>query len=160
MKRSTASIAPSSPPFDREDIHALVGELDDIIDATDAVAKRFNLYHIKSLAPEFKKQCENLVAATIALREAVHCLRKSYKLSNMQEKLIELHRCENQGDDTNHAAMSRLFEGGVEPLEVIKWKNIFDLIEEAINGCEGRRQYARAHCAEERVTAGRVPKHH
>jgi predicted phosphate transport protein (TIGR00153 family) len=123
-------------PFDREDIHALVGELDNIIDAVDALAKRFNLYHVKEMAPEFKKQADNLVSATVALRDAVHRLRKSSKLQDMQDKLIELHRWENQGDDTNHAAMSRLFEGGVEPLDVIKWKNIFDLIEDAIDGCE------------------------
>jgi len=123
-------------PFDREDIHTLVGELDDIVDASDALGKRFNLYHIKTLAPEFKKQCENLIGATIALREAVHLLRKSRKLSDLHDKLVEIHRWENLGDDTNHAAMSRLFEGGVEPLEVIKWKNIFDLIEDAIDGCE------------------------
>lgn len=123
-------------PFDREDIHTLVGELDDIVDASDALGKRINLYHIKTLAPEFKKQCDNLVGATIALREAVHLLRKSRKLSDLHDKLVEIHRWENLGDDTNHAAMSRLFEGGVEPLEVIKWKNIFDLIEDAIDGCE------------------------
>lgn len=123
-------------PFDREDIHALVGELDNIVDAVDALAKRFNLYHVKEMAPEFKKQADNLVAATVALRDAVHRLRKSRKLHDMQDKLIDLHHWENQGDDTNHAAMSRLFEGGVNPLDVIKWKNIFDLIEDAIDGCE------------------------
>jgi predicted phosphate transport protein (TIGR00153 family) len=123
-------------PFDREDIHALVGELDDIVDAVDALAKRFGLYHITDLAPEFKKQAETLLQATIALRSAVHKLRKSSKLQNLSDDLKELHRVENEGDDTNHAAMSRLFEGGVEPLDVIKWKNIFDLIEDAIDGCE------------------------
>lgn len=123
-------------PFDREDIHALTGELDDIIDAIDALAKRFPLYHVKDIAPEFKKQAETLVKATIALREAVHRLRKSRKLSDLNDKLIEIHMLENQGDDTNHAAMSRLFQGGMDPLEVIKWKNIFDLVEDAIDDCE------------------------
>ena len=123
-------------PFDREDIHTLIGELDNIIDAVDALAKRFRLYHIKDMAPEFKKQTENLCAATMALRDAIYRLRKSRKLQDMQDKLIELHRWENVGDDTNHAAMSRLFEGSVDPLDVIKWKNIFDLIEDAIDGCE------------------------
>lgn len=123
-------------PFDREDIHALVGELDNIVDAVDALAKRFHLYHIHDLAPEFKKQTENLASATLALRDAVYRLRKSTKLNDIKDKLIELHRWENAGDDTNHAAMSRLFEGSTEALDVIKWKNIFDLIEDAIDGCE------------------------
>lgn len=123
-------------PFDREDIHSLVGELDDIIDAVDALAKRFNLYHIKIMAPEMLKQADNLVGATVALRDAVHRLRSTRKLNSYHDKLMELHRWENVGDDTNHAAMSRLFSGGTETLEVIKWKNIFDLIEDAIDFCE------------------------
>ena len=123
-------------PFDREDIHALVGELDNIVDASDALAKRFNLFHIKEMAPEFKKQTENLVGATMALRDAVYQLRKTRKLHDLQAKLIELHQWENTGDDTNHAAMSRIFDGQIDALNVLKWKNIFDLIEEAINGCE------------------------
>lgn len=123
-------------PFDREDIHALVGGLDDIIDAVDALAKRFKLYHIKQMAPEFQKQTQTLVEATVALRDAVHKLRKSRKLHDLQDRLIQIHHMENQGDDTNHAALSRLFSGEVDTLEVIKWKNVFDLIEEAIDGCE------------------------
>jgi predicted phosphate transport protein (TIGR00153 family) len=123
-------------PFDREDIHALVGELDDIVDAVDALAKRFHLYHVKTIAPEFVQQTEVLVKATAALHEAVCRLRKSRKLSELTDKLIEIHRLENVGDENNHRAMSRLFEGGVEALEVIKWKGLLDLIEDAIDGCE------------------------
>ena len=123
-------------PFDREDIHTLVGELDDIVDMVDALAKRFNLYHIKHMEPYFQKQTEVLLQATIALNEAVHRLRKSRKLSDLSDKLIEIHRLENLGDDNNHAAVSKLFEGGTEPLEVIKWKGLYDLIEDAIDGCE------------------------
>lgn len=123
-------------PFDREDIHALIGELDDIIDAVDALAKRFALYHVTQMEPEFKKQTETLVAATLALRDAVYRLRKTRKLTDLQDKLIDLHRWENIGDDTNHAALSRLFEGKMEALNVFKWKSIFDMIEDAIDGCE------------------------
>ncbi len=123
-------------PFDREDIHALVGELDDIVDAVDALAKRFTLYHIKHMDPAFIKQTEVLVQASVALSEAVHRLRKSRKLSELSDKLIEIHHLENMGDDNNHAAVSKLFEGGTEPLEVIKWKGLYDLIEGAIDDCE------------------------
>lgn len=123
-------------PFDREDIHALVRELDKIVDAADALAKRFKLYHIKAMAPEFIKQTETLVLAAAALYEAVSRLRRTRKLSELSDKLIEIHRLESLGDESNHAAMSRLFEGSVEPLEVIKWKGLLDLIEDAIDGCE------------------------
>src|SRR5512138_3126985 len=79
-------------PFDREDIHTLVGELDDIIDGIDALAKRFPLYHVKSVETTFQKQTDVLVQATIAVSDAVHRLRKSRKLSELSDRLIEIHR--------------------------------------------------------------------
>lgn len=123
-------------PFDREDIHALVGELDDIIDAVDALAKRFPLFHVKQMEPMFLKQADVLVGAAVTLEEAVSRLRKSRKLSELSDALIEIHHKESLGDDNHHAAMSRLFQGDVDPLEVIKWKELYDLIEDAIDGCE------------------------
>ena len=123
-------------PFDREDIHTLIGEMDDIVDNIDALAKRFPLFHVSSMEPEFQKQADILVEAAVALAEAVHRLRKSRKLSELSDKLIEIHHKESLGDDNHHAAMSRLFQGGIEPLDVIKWKELYDYIEEAIDGCE------------------------
>lgn len=123
-------------PFDREDIHTLVGELDDIVDMIDALAKRFPLYHVKSMEPAFIRQTDVLVEATLAVRDAVHRLRKSRKLSELSDRLIEIHRLENIGDENNHAAVSRLFDGNTSPLDVMKWKEFYDLIEDAIDGCE------------------------
>jgi predicted phosphate transport protein (TIGR00153 family) len=123
-------------PFDREDIHELVGELDDIIDAIDALAKRFPLFHIKAIDPQFFAQTNVLVAATKAVNDAVSRLRKSRKLSELSDKLIEIHSHESKGDDNHHAAMSTLFSGGTDTLEVLKWKELFDYIENAIDGCE------------------------
>jgi len=123
-------------PFDREDIHTLVNELDNVVDMVDALAKRFTLYNIKAMEPVFVKQCEVLVRATATLSEAVHRLRKSRKLSELSEKLIEIHRLESEGDDNHHSAISKLFGGTVEPLEVMKWKELYDYVENAIDGCE------------------------
>jgi predicted phosphate transport protein (TIGR00153 family) len=123
-------------PFDREDIHTLVNELDNVVDMVDALAKRFTLYNIKAMEPVFVKQCEVLVRATATLSEAVHRLRKSRKLSELSDKLIEIHRLESEGDDNHHSAISKLFGGTVEPLEVMKWKELYDYIENAIDGCE------------------------
>jgi uncharacterized protein Yka (UPF0111/DUF47 family) len=123
-------------PFDREDIHALIGGLDDIIDDVDALAKRFPLFHIKTMEPGFEKQTEVLVQATVVLSDAVHRLRKSRKLSELSDALIELHHKESIGDDNHHAAMSRLFAGDIAPLDVIKWKELYDLVENAIDACE------------------------
>ena len=123
-------------PFDREDIHDLVGELDDIIDSVDALAKRFPLFHIRQMEPIFLKQADVLVQATATLDEAVHRLRKSRKLSELSDALIEIHHKESVGDDNHHAAMSRLFQGDIAPLDVLKWKELYDLVENAIDGCE------------------------
>ena len=123
-------------PFDREDIHELVGGLDDIIDGIDAVAKRFPLFHIKAMEPAFLQQADLLVQSTVAVSEAVHRLRKSRKLSELSDKLIEIHHKESVGDDNHHAAMSRLFAGGTDALEVMKWKELYDYIEHAIDCCE------------------------
>ncbi len=123
-------------PFDREDIHELVGGLDDIVDTIDALAKRFMLYHVQTMEPQFIEQTEVLIKATEALSEAVFKLRKSRKLSDLSASLIEIHRLENVGDDNNHAAMSQLFDGRTGPLEVMKWKELYDLVETAIDNCE------------------------
>lgn len=123
-------------PFDREDIHELVGGLDDIIDGIDALAKRFPLFHIKAMEPSFVQQSDLLVQATVAVSEAVHRLRRSRKLSELSDKLIEIHHKESVGDDNHHAALSRLFNGQTEALEVMKWKELYDYIEDAIDGCE------------------------
>jgi predicted phosphate transport protein (TIGR00153 family) len=123
-------------PFDREDIHTLVNELDNVIDMVDALAKRFTLYHVKGVDPLFVKQTEVLVRATATLAEAVKRLRKSRKLSELSDKLIEIHRLESEGDDNHHAAMSKLFNGELEPLEVMKWKEFYEYVENAIDGCE------------------------
>lgn len=123
-------------PFDREDIHELIGGLDDIIDDIDALAKRFPLYHITEVRASFQKQVDVLVQATISVSEAVHRLRKCRKLSELADKLIEIHHHESAGDDINHAAVSELYSGATDALEVIKWKEFYDRIEAAIDGCE------------------------
>src|SRR4051812_10179655 len=104
-------------PFDREDIHTLVGELDDIIDGVDALAKRFPLFHIKEMESGFERQTQVLVEATLVLSDAVHRLRKGHKLTDLSDALIAIHAKESIGDDNHHAAMSRLFSGETAPLE-------------------------------------------
>src|SRR5687767_4339365 len=123
-------------PFDREDIHTLIGELDDIIDTIDALAKRIPLFHVKSMEEGFVKQTELLVDTTRVVSNAVHRLRKDRKLSELSKDLIEIHHKESVGDDNHHAALNRLFEGSTDALEVMKWKELYDYIEEAIDGCE------------------------
>jgi predicted phosphate transport protein (TIGR00153 family) len=123
-------------PFDREDIHTLVQELDDIIDTIDGLAKRIPLFHVLAVEEGFLKQVDVLVQATVALSDAVHRLRKSRKLSELGDKLIAIHHSESVGDDNHHAALSRLFAGDADALHVMKWKELYDMVEDAIDGCE------------------------
>lgn len=127
-------------PFDREDIHALVGELDDIVDSIDFLSKRFTLYHFTEIEDDFKRQTDVLVRAVAALNSAVHRLRTSRKLADYQPDLKAIGKLEKEGDDNNHAAVSRLFttDNGshLNPIEVMKWKEFYDRIETAIDGCE------------------------
>ena len=124
------------PPIDREDIHTLAGQLDDIIDLIDALAQRFGLYHVESIEPLFVTQTGVLVQSAVTLRDAVYRLRKSRKLSDLGPTLIEIHRLESVGDDNHHAALSKLFDGSSAPLFVLKWKELHTLIERAIDACE------------------------
>jgi predicted phosphate transport protein (TIGR00153 family) len=123
-------------PFDREDIHELIGGMDDIVDTVDAIAKRFTLYHIKSMQPWFLKQTDVLVQASVVVGEAIYRLRKARKLGELSDRLIEIHRLESLGDDNNHAAVSELYNGNTDTLEVMKWKEFYDMIEEGIDACE------------------------
>ena len=84
----------------------------------------------------FLKQTDVLVEASIVVCQAMKKLRKAKKLSDLQDSLIEIHRLESVGDDNNHSAVSELYSGNVDALEVIKWKELYDMIEEAIDGCE------------------------
>lgn len=123
-------------PFDREDIQALMMQMDDVIDEIDAASKRLTLYRIDQPTPWFVKQTEVLLQATALLVEAIPRLRNFKKTNGLHEKLVEIHRLENIGDDNNHAAVAELYNNPNDPIFVMKWKEIYDLTERAIDGCE------------------------
>jgi len=123
-------------PFDREDIQALMNRMDDVIDEIDAAAKRLSLYRITEPTPAFIKQADVLLQACRLLEEAVRRLRNLKKPNGLQETLVEIHYLENVGDEINHAAVAELFEKVDDPLYVLKWKEIHDLTERAIDRCE------------------------
>ncbi len=123
-------------PFDREDIEILMVRIDDVIDEIDAAAKRLTLYQIPACTPAFVKQTEVLLKACRLTGQAVARLRNLKKANGLQEILIEIHFLENVGDENNHAALAALFEEGGDPLMVMKWKEIYELTERAIDRCE------------------------
>jgi predicted phosphate transport protein (TIGR00153 family) len=123
-------------PFDREDIYQLVNRMDDVIDEIDALAKRLPIFHVDSIPAPFRSQAALLRSAAAALDAAVRKLRAGVKLARIQKELIEIHDCESKGDDTHHEVMSILFSGGVAEIDVLRWKELYDILEQAIDRCE------------------------
>jgi uncharacterized protein Yka (UPF0111/DUF47 family) len=123
-------------PFDREDIQMLMMRMDDVVDEIDAAAKRLTLYQVPEPTPWLIRQTEVLQKACQLTCQAVCRLRNLKKPNGLQEELIEIHYLENVGDENNHAALAELFANGGDPLFVMKWKEIYELTERAIDRCE------------------------
>src|ERR687893_1823768 len=120
-------------PIDREDILALASALDDIVDYTEEVADFLGLYKIEApmdqslqLSRVLRECCRQLVEAMARLRG----------FKDMSHYIIELHRLENDGDRIVREALAALFDNGVDPMVVIRWKDIFERQEAAIDATE------------------------
>ena len=120
-------------PFDREDIHGLISGLDDILDLIEEVADTFILYHIEAPTPASIEQAAIIVKQCEALHEALTKLR-SYQ--DLERYWIEVHRLENQGDRIARAAVAQLFADDRSPTELVKWKDVYALLESCIDKCE------------------------
>jgi len=123
-------------PFDREDIHDLITALDDVLDYIEACAERLFLFKIDKTTEEAILISGVLVKATRQLEQAVTQLRRLKQADNVLKYCAEIDRLENEGDYLNRAAVAKLFEPGNNPLEVIKWKEIYETMENAIDRCE------------------------
>jgi predicted phosphate transport protein (TIGR00153 family) len=123
-------------PFDREDIYNLMRLMDDVVDEIDAAAKRLTLYQIAEPTPWLIKQTEVLLQACQCVGAAVPQLRSLKKVDGLRARLAEIHSLENAGDDINHAAAAELYSKSTNAIDVLKWKEIYDLTERAIDRCE------------------------
>ncbi len=120
-------------PFDREDIHSLISGLDDVLDMIEEVGDTFGLYGIEAPTPIAVQQAAIIVKQCEMLHEALLHLRR---MKNLDRYWIEVHRFENEGDQLVRAAIADLFVGDPNPLDVIRWKEIYSLLEAAIDRCE------------------------
>jgi len=120
-------------PFDREEIHALISGLDDVLDYIEEVADTFVLYHVEAPTPVAIEQAAIVVRQCEQLHEALTHLRG---FKHLEKYWIEVHRLENEGDQLARKAIADLFSNGDDPLEVIKWKEIYGLLEATIDKCE------------------------
>jgi predicted phosphate transport protein (TIGR00153 family) len=120
-------------PFDREDIIALASGLDDIVDFTEEVADFMGLYRIE--AP--MEQAQELAAVLHqACRQVADALPRMRTYQDISHFVVEIHRLENDGDRIERAALASLFERGIDPMMVIRWKDIFERLEEAVDATE------------------------
>ena len=120
-------------PFDREDIHLLASRLDNVLDLVDGTARRAAMFHITEVHDAARKLCEVLVRAAGAIEAAVRRMRDA-QFVVQQGRVIK--HLEEEGDALYHEAVGELFRGTPDPLEVIKWKELYDTLERALDQCE------------------------
>ncbi len=120
-------------PFDREDIHGLISGLDDILDLIEEVADTFILYNIGAPTPASIEQAAIIVKQCEQIHEALTKLR-SYQ--DLDRYWIEVHRLENQGDRIARASVAQLFADDRSATDLVKWKDVYALLEECIDKCE------------------------
>ena len=123
-------------PIDREDIHALATELDDILDLMEDVALRISLYEVHTFPQDFRDLADTLLQAVESLGVAVPLLNNMKNRDQILKCCEYINTCENAADDIYHNAIARLFREQKDPIELIKLKEILTDIEEAIDKCE------------------------
>jgi uncharacterized protein len=123
-------------PFRREDIHRLISRMDDIMDFIEAAAERIALYELTAMTTEVAAFTETLTAATRKVEQAIKGLRHLKHSKAVLDHCVEINRLENQGDVILRSAMARLFKEEKNPVLVIKWKEIYEHLEEATDRCE------------------------
>src|SRR5918912_352888 len=120
-------------PIDREDILALASALDDVVDFTEEVADYMGLYKIEAPMEQAQSQTKILHQAARQIAEAMPRLRGFQDISHYT---VEINRLENDGDRVTREAMASLFDDGIDPMVVIRWKDIYERLESAIDATE------------------------
>ena len=121
-------------PFDREDIYGLATAIDDVVDLIEEASDLLELYGVESPTRQSLQQCAILVSAVECLARALRDLRAVRKV---QPALVEVKRMEDEGDRVVRGAIAALFQDpGIDPLVVIRWKDIYDALEGSIDACE------------------------
>jgi predicted phosphate transport protein (TIGR00153 family) len=120
-------------PFDSRDGYALATALDDIVDHSENVAAQLTLYGVEATMEQAVEFTEVLVGAGEQIAQALRCLRTGTELA---PHLVEIHRLENEGDRLQRDGVASLFAGGIDPMVVIRWKDIFESLEAAVDACE------------------------
>jgi len=120
-------------PFDREDIFALCVALDDVCDYIDAGARAILMYDIKDISDHARGLAKVIQGLAMEINSAVRMLAKP---DGMNQHIVEIHRLENEADDIYFRAIGELFLNQTDPIAVIKWKELYEILENATDRCE------------------------
>ena len=123
-------------PFDRAEIHRLLGRIDDVLDLTDATAERLLLYEVGPAPQAAKELARVLVPCCEKLQQAVRLMRHIKNPAEILAACRDIKTMESEADALGRAAIAELFKSGKDPLSIIKWKEIYDLMETATDRCE------------------------
>jgi predicted phosphate transport protein (TIGR00153 family) len=120
-------------PYDARDVYELVGALDDIVDYAEQTADSLTLYGVEAPMEQAEQLADVLSRATVAVESALVSFHEG---GDLNAHLIRIHELENDGDRLSRDAVASLFANGIDPMVVIRWKDIFELLEQAIDSCE------------------------
>jgi uncharacterized protein Yka (UPF0111/DUF47 family) len=123
-------------PIDREDIQNLVKKMDDVIDLAQGASQRLWLYEIKTMHPDLPKLAAVLGRAFAEVQGAVNEMKDLRNINAIKKHCIEINRLENEGDFIISSAVANLFKDSTDALYVMKWKEIFEIVEAAVDSCE------------------------
>ena len=121
------------PPLDPADGHTLATALDDIVDFAEQAADELSLYAVEAPMEQATLIADVLVGAGEQVAQALRCLRSGAEIA---PHLVEIHRLENEGDRLSRDAVASLFANGIDPMVVIRWKDIFETLEQSVDACE------------------------
>src|SRR6195952_5749056 len=121
------------PPVEPGDGHLLATALDDIVDFAEQAADELSLYAVEAPMEQATLIADVLVGAGEQVAQALRCLRSGAELA---PHLVEIHRLENEGDRLSRDAVASLFANGIDPMVVIRWKDIFETLEQSVDACE------------------------
>jgi hypothetical protein len=123
-------------PFDRDDIHRLITRMDDVMDYIDSAAIAVMLYELTEMTAPARQLADVLVRSTESVAVAVSGLKNVKQSKAILDACIEVNRLENEGDEILRSALADLFREATDPLLVLKWKEVYEALENATDRCE------------------------
>lgn len=124
-------------PIDREDIYSIIKRMDDIVDHIEATMHRFLMFDINEVTKEAKRLCDMIVDATMETTYMIDELKNMNKSNNILEKVIKINKIENDGDTYFRQTITDLFRSDKDVLTIIKWREIYQFLENTLDSCEG-----------------------